>query len=129
MIVGTTKTRLEMTPERCLATNEDNQTLWHTPLKTFFSPWDKPTEKMEDCLIFLAVKSDLILEMGDRSHPKTAQTWDIYVCDRVARRAKQIAFPETSERGDALNVSGFCPSDPLKPREGVSSRMFMVKCL
>jgi hypothetical protein len=27
MIVGTTKTRLEMTPERCLATNEDNQTL------------------------------------------------------------------------------------------------------
>jgi hypothetical protein len=25
MIVGTTKTRLEMTPERCLATNEDNQ--------------------------------------------------------------------------------------------------------
>ena len=27
MIVGTTKTRLEMTPERCLATNEDNPTL------------------------------------------------------------------------------------------------------
>jgi hypothetical protein len=48
-------------------------------------------------------------EKGDRSHPKTAQVWDIllyiYACESVARRAKQIAIPETSYRGDALDVS------------------------
>ncbi len=35
--------------------------------------------------IFLAVKSDLIGEKGDRSHPKTAQVWNIYAWDRIPR--------------------------------------------
>jgi hypothetical protein len=38
----------------------------------------------------------------------------IYACDRIPRNL--------IERG-CWNVSEFCPIDPLKPREGVGSRM------
>ena len=87
----------------------------HSPHpKTFFCTRDKPTENLDSSRIFPAVESDLILEMGDRSHPKTAQIWDIFACDRIPRNL--------IERG-CWNVSEFCSIDPLKPREGVGSRM------
>ena len=50
--------------------------------KSFFSPIDKPTGKLERVLIFLSQKSDLMGEMSYCRHPKTAQVWDIllYIC-------------------------------------------------